>query len=1136
MEARQSLAAVVVLAALVCPRSALAQVELPKQNPARADGHIAAFLVCRTCGQRNYVSARDGRRDEEGFEIAWCSTCQRDTAQKPPDRMPGLSASGREGAGGLSLPASGRTIVRPQPPPSNPPPINGANRVANGAAKESASAAAAASAEAPPSVDATQRAAAAAIVADLARVRDPSDPVVVRAAEQLTALQDAGLDAARSALSRPELPVVLAAARVLLGSPSKSDAELVVERVRGKAPGSAGPALLELLVELDPVLVSPRFLASLLESPHAGVRSAAERHLRAVNGPELLPILTPLFGSKQGETRLRALGLIASIDDPSVTELLLTRLSDPTAKVAAAALSFLAASRDPGLDAELLGRAFRQRWILREGSYALLALVEREDLQLTPILDESHAEALLAGLESNNPFVAGACATALAGIGFRSTHTKATGWLDRSVVDRLVVSVSGQQYHDDFTALSSPALRRLKLLSGEDFGSDGPRWVAWWLGARERFYARRAHIEVEDADAPSLVVRLQSSGESAALNASAALKNPAASGLSALISGDFGVDLVLMTGTAAGEGADRPDARDVLYLTDAEARDALTVLRREGVFGAERLPGVRGQRGSGERVFDLKVAGRGKSFVFAADATEPWFERICDMARALADTNRWQRYPRPRSDSLSLWREESGWWSGEHTPEERATRLKDLVLRALPGRGPRERENGLAELERLYALPKVVSPDDFLPLLALLRGEATHDPRVTRIVRLALQAARASAEAAGASGEAARAGAELVPVVRGGALIDVLYTTFGQDSLPELVEVATACGPGFTNVLARDPRPFVRVAAAKALALRAEGSGEAAAVLLALIDDTDLAVERAAIEACGEQRVESARTELLVRARLGTTELRAAALEAIGRLGGELVLEALAVGLADPDPHVRVAATRGLGELGGSGSVSLLLSVLGTKDDEELSAAASAGLAKLGPMAWPDLLRVVNAPAHNGRRAAALILAEQAAPEAASALITMLTGNPRDAHIASELAILTCVDLRGTTDAASAWWDWWDGVVHDDALAWFLAALERPPKGASGTPGAVLGESAPTSVPPRSAFDGRGTLEGQLALIAAMDRPEAWLAERARRELARRLDRDLGPLPARGMARDAWLADLRQSLGSPRED
>jgi HEAT repeat protein len=1087
MHFRRSLSAVLALAALLTPRIAIAQVDLPKQNPARADGQIASFLVCRTCGQRNYVSARDGKRDEEGFETAWCSTCQRDTAQKPPDRLPRLSASGREGAGGLSLPPPGRALVRPASPAVPP---------AAPAVQTPAGAALAPAIVSPTSIDAAQRAAAAAIVADVARARDVLDPLVARAAEQLTALQEAGLEAARAAIGRPEPPVVLAAARVLLGSPSKSDADLVVERVRGRSPGAAGPPLVELLVQRDPVLVSPRFLASLLESPHAGVRTSAERHLRAVLGPELLPILTPLFGSKQSETRLRALGLIAAIDDPAVTELLLTRLSDPTAKVASAALTYLAASHDPSLDAELLGRAFRQRWILRESSYALLALVEREDLQLTPILDESHVEALLTGLESSNPFIAGSCATALAGIGFRSVYTKGTDWLDRSVVDRLVVSVSGQQYHDDFTALSSPALRRLKLLSGEDFGSEGPRWIEWWLGARERFYARRANIEVADTDAATLVLHVQSSTEAA-------------------------VDLVLMTGSAANEGADRPVARDVLYLTDAEARGALVVLRREGVFGAERLPGVRGHRGSGERAFDLEVAGRGKSFVFGAGHSEPWFERICDMAYALADTTRWQRYPRPRSDSLSLWRDESGWWSGEHTPEERAKRLKDLVLRALPARGPLERESGLAELERLYALPKVLDAEDFTQLLALLRGEPRHDPRVTRIVRLALQSARA--------------GDELAPVVRGGALVDALYTTFGPAALPELVEVASACGGGFTNVLARDPRPLVRVAAAKALALRAEGSAEAAAVLLALLEDTDLSVERAAIEACGEQRVESARTELLVRARLGTSELRAAALEAIGRLGGELVLEALAVGLADKDQHVRVAAARGLGELGGTGSVSLLLSALGTKDDEELAAAAGAGLAKLGPVAWPDLLRVVNAPAHNGRRAAALILAQQAAPEAASALITMLTDNPRDTQIASELTILTCVDLRGTTDNASAWWDWWDGVVHDDALAWFLAALGRPPKGGSGTPGPTV-EGPPPTVPPRAAFEGRGTLEGHLALIAAMDRPEPWLAERARRELARCLDRDVGALPARGATRDAWLAELRESLGSPRED
>lgn len=1071
-----------VLATAMFTGSALAQVVLPPRNPAHAGGHIAPFLVCRTCGQRNYVSTRDGRRDEEGFEIAWCSSCHRDTAQAAPTRMSGLSTSGREGAGGLALPPPSRVIVRPPPAQAVPP---GAEAEVAALPASVADAAPPVAAEKP--IDAAQRAAAVAIFADLARAHEVADQHVIRAAENLAALNDAGLEAARSALTRAEAPVVLAAARVLLHSRLASDKQLVADRVRGRSPGAAGPALVELLAEADPVLVSPRFLALLLDSPHAGVRTAAERLLRATLGPELLPVLTPLFYSKQSETRLRALSLVAAIDDPAVTDLLLARISDPTAKVASAAVSYLAASHDPQLDAELLGRAFRQRWILRESSYALLALIEREDLALTSVLDESHAEPLLAGLESSNPFVAGTCAAALAGIGFRSARTKATDWLDQAVVDRLVFSVSGHEYHDDFTALCGPALRRLRLLSGEDFGSEGPRWVSWWLGARAGFYARRAHIEVDDSDAARLLLRYQSSSEPV-------------------------VDFVLMSGTLAAAGAERPAAREVLYLTDAQAQDALAVLRREGVFGPERLPGLRGRRGAGERSFELKIAGRGKSFLFGAGTSEPWFERVCDMARALADVNRWQRYPRPRADALALWREESTWWSSGRTSTEQAVHLKGLVLRALPARTPREREDGLAELERLFALPGVAQAEDFEPLLALVRTEANHGPRVSRLVRLSL--------------DAARAGATLASVERSRVLVDTLCTAFGQNALADMVAIAAASGDEFTHALARDARPLVRVAAAKALAQRADTSSQDAAVLLELLDDRDAQVERAAIEACGEQRVEAARTELVVRARLGSSELRAAALEAIGRLRGELVLEALAVGLADVDPRVRVAAARGLAELGGPGSVSLLVSVLGDGVEDEVSAAARAGLAKLGPLAWPDLLRVVHAPAHRARRSAALILAEQAAPEAASALMTLLTDDPRDAHVASELAILTGVDLRGASDSAAAWWDWWDGVVHDDALAWFLAALERPAKG----------ETARPSVPPRAAFDGAGTLEAHLALVAAMDRPEPWLAERARRELVRRLDRDLGALPPRGESRDAWLAELRQSLGRPREE
>jgi hypothetical protein len=101
-----------------------------------------------------------------------------------------------------------------------------------------------------------------------------------------------------------------------------------------------------------------------------------------------------------------------------------------------------------------------------------------------------------------------------------------------------------------------------------------------------------------------------------------------------------------------------------------------------------------------------------------------------------------------------------------------------------------------------------------------------------------------------------------------------------------------------------------------------------------------------------------------------------------------------------------------------------------------------------------------------------------------------------------------------------AWWTWWDGVVHDDAGAWLVAASER------------IGLATPPPV--ERAAGSRGTA---LWLHELVQRPEGYLAERGRRELEGLLagteagdgDRQspLGELPADVAARQEWLAALR---------
>jgi hypothetical protein len=54
-------------------------------------------------------------------------------------------------------------------------------------------------------------------------------------------------------------------------------------------------------------------------------------------------------------------------------------------------------------------------------------------------------------------------------------------------------------------------------------------------------------------------------------------------------------------------------------------------------------------------------------------------------------------------------------------------------------------------------------------------------------------------------------------------------------------------------------------------------------------------------------------------------------------------------------------------------------------------------------------------------------------------------------------------------------------------------------------------------------------VQGRMFLVAMMDRPEPWLAERARREFARLVGRDPGERPSQGPERDAWLRALRES-------
>src|SRR5882672_4010770 len=193
------------------------------------------------------------------------------------------------------------------------------------------------------------------VFGEVRKLKEIDNPVALQAVESLLHMGPAGHDAASAALYDENAVCVIVAARVLLQSGAAEDCERVQQRLRERLPTAACAPLVDTLAKLD-----------------------------ALGADLPLAAITPLLKAKESDVRLRALQLLAGSSDPKALPLMLDRLGDPSASVARRAVDALAARDDERIDPELLRRAFSERWVLREQSYDLLAIMEREDTALRP--------------------------------------------------------------------------------------------------------------------------------------------------------------------------------------------------------------------------------------------------------------------------------------------------------------------------------------------------------------------------------------------------------------------------------------------------------------------------------------------------------------------------------------------------------------------------------------------------------------------------------------------------------------------------------------------------------------------------------------------------------------------------------
>ncbi|MBU4233200.1 MAG: HEAT repeat domain-containing protein [Desulfobacterales bacterium] len=207
--------------------------------------------------------------------------------------------------------------------------------------------------------------------------------------------------------------------------------------------------------------------------------------------------------------------------------------------------------------------------------------------------------------------------------------------------------------------------------------------------------------------------------------------------------------------------------------------------------------------------------------------------------------------------------------------------------------------------------------------------------------------------------------------------------------------------PILTRLIQQDPAPQVRIAAIEALGRI--GGLKAIATLAPLAEHDDLDLARAALTALGNIGHPQALGILLSVIRSPDSLRREEAVRALGERGGSAAEHALLrVADTDQDHQVRRLAIQTLAHLGTPAAIGGLLELCVQPDRREDCIAA---LVKLNPTRIPLLVPGLRYGRPEVRRAAVEVLARLKHPEATDQILAALKDQDREVRLAATLAL-----------------------------------------------------------------------------------------------------------------------------------
>lgn len=259
------------------------------------------------------------------------------------------------------------------------------------------------------------------------------------------------------------------------------------------------------LVKIDPVAATSDILPH-LTSEYARTAKAAFLSLPKVIDDSFADRLLELTRHRRNDVRYRAVSLLGRLATDVDPRFYIGMLSDRYARVARVAANRLSRVRDE----VVLGR-LRERFLqggLRSAAYAALALVLHEDQMRRLVFDDEaaavkRAEGFLR-IDDQLANAAGACV--LANISTRSTDKRVRSLADGHLVPILLGVVFGGVVSRDYGAVKDVCLRKVVMLTGQDFGENRDLWIEWWRQHEKGFVARRELLRIPPEDRRRLFV------------------------------------------------------------------------------------------------------------------------------------------------------------------------------------------------------------------------------------------------------------------------------------------------------------------------------------------------------------------------------------------------------------------------------------------------------------------------------------------------------------------------------------------------------------------------------------------------------------------------------------------------------